>query len=307
MKPFVSIAMTTYNGEKFLKQQLESILDQTYENFELIICDDASTDRTVEIIKSYQDKRIRLYKNDKNIGFAKNFEKAISLCSGKYIALADQDDIWVKEKIEEMVHAISQDENITLVYGDEYLIDEKGEIIADSFFEVTEYATNKHNVERFYSDNWIYGHNMLFSSKLKPFLKDIPVKFYDTWIAIVAAKMGRIVFLNKKLGYYRQHSRSVTGFKRKKRSFLEKVMYPIDWQTYKIWNLDRIRRLENFKRYFPEDSEYIDKLINYYSHQNRLEAFVFALNNINNIIPQRGLLRKIKYILLPLFAPKTES
>ena len=93
----ISIAMTSYNGEKYIREQLDSILTQTYGNFELIICDDRSKDSTVEIIKDYciKDSRIKLYVNEKNLGFKKNFEKAISLCKGEYIALSDQDDIYV--------------------------------------------------------------------------------------------------------------------------------------------------------------------------------------------------------------------
>jgi glycosyltransferase involved in cell wall biosynthesis len=98
----ISIAMCTYNGERFIKEQLDSILNQTYKNFELIITDDDSSDKTITIIKEYikQDKRIKLYQNNSNLGFIKNFEKAISLCSGDYIVLADQDDIWKVNKLE---------------------------------------------------------------------------------------------------------------------------------------------------------------------------------------------------------------
>ena len=92
----ISIAMATYNGEKFLRYMLDSILSQTYQDIELIICDDNSSDSTCLILKEYEknNSRIKLYFNESNLGFIKNFEKAISLCSGDYIALSDQDDIW---------------------------------------------------------------------------------------------------------------------------------------------------------------------------------------------------------------------
>jgi glycosyltransferase involved in cell wall biosynthesis len=304
----VSIVMTTYNGEKFIKEQLESIINQTYKNLEIIICDDGSTDKTVYLIKEYQkkDNRIKLYQNEKNLGFYKNFEKAISLCNGDYIALSDQDDIWSPNKIEIMVREFQKDENIVLVYGDEYLIDENNKIIANSFFDITEYLVNNNNYKIFYTNCHIYGHNMMFKNNLKKYIIPIPIKFYDTWIALVASKKGKIKFINKKLGYYRQHNNSVSQVIRKKRSFMEKVLYPIDWKTYKIWNQDRIERIKVFKELFPEDKEYLDELINYYSHKNRMRAFVFALKNINYIINQKGVLRKLKYILLPLFAPKVD-
>ena len=88
MNNLISIAMCTYNGERFLNEQISSILEQTYRNFELVIVDDNSKDNTINIIKEYQskDNRIKLFQNNKNIGFLKNFEKAISLCRGDFIA-----------------------------------------------------------------------------------------------------------------------------------------------------------------------------------------------------------------------------
>lgn len=97
--------MTTYNGVKYLREQIESILSQTYKDFELIICDDCSKDSTVSILKKYQNKdsRVKYFINESNLGFKKNFEKAISLCSGEYVAFSDQDDIWLPEKLEESI------------------------------------------------------------------------------------------------------------------------------------------------------------------------------------------------------------
>ena len=95
----ISIVMATYNGETYIREQINSILNQTISDFELIICDDCSKDSTVEIIKRYKDKdkRITLVENEKNLGFKKNFEKAISYCKGDFIAFCDQDDIWTEE------------------------------------------------------------------------------------------------------------------------------------------------------------------------------------------------------------------
>lgn len=95
-KPLISVALTTYNGEKYLSEQLESIINQDYKNFEIIISDDNSKDKTIEIINDYKNKysNIIVNFNSENLGFKKNFEKAISLCNGEFIAFSDQDDIW---------------------------------------------------------------------------------------------------------------------------------------------------------------------------------------------------------------------
>ena len=103
--PLVSIALCTYNGEVFLQEQLNSLLNQTYTTIEIIAVDDASTDSTRSILekKASTDSRLKVFINEKNIGYNKNFEKAISLCSGDFIAISDQDDIWEAEKIGKMM------------------------------------------------------------------------------------------------------------------------------------------------------------------------------------------------------------
>src|SRR6185503_10566774 len=105
--PLVSVVMCTYNGEKFLREQIDSILAQTWLNIELVIVDDVSSDNTVKIIEDFsrKDKRIRYVVNPVNVGYNKNFEKAFGLAQGNYIAPSDQDDIWDPKKIEIMMNA----------------------------------------------------------------------------------------------------------------------------------------------------------------------------------------------------------
>ena len=106
--PLVSIVLGTYNGATFLKEQLESLVNQTYSSIEIIAVDDGSTDDTVSILKEYSVsyKNIKVFVNENNLGFIKNFEKGCSLASGEYIAFCDQDDCWHPEKIEKMVQHI---------------------------------------------------------------------------------------------------------------------------------------------------------------------------------------------------------
>ena len=127
----ISIAMATYNGGQYLSEQLDSIVNQTYTNIEIVIVDDDSKDNTVEIIKSYQQKYkfIKLYQNPTNLGIVKSFEKAISLCNGDYIALSDQDDVWLPHKLEELVNKIGSS---LLIYSDAILVDSNMQVIANS-------------------------------------------------------------------------------------------------------------------------------------------------------------------------------
>ena len=104
----ISVALCTYNGEKFLREQIDSILAQTYKNLEIVIVDDCSTDKTTNIINAYaeKDKRIKLFQNASNLGFNKNFERALGLTSGEYIAISDQDDIWLPQKLQSLLDNI---------------------------------------------------------------------------------------------------------------------------------------------------------------------------------------------------------
>ena len=106
----VSIALATYNGEKYLREQLDSILSQSIQDFELVACDDCSTDSTLKILNEYAEKdfRVKVFTNEKNLGFKKNFEKAIFLCSGDYIALSDQDDIWTENHLQVLLENIGK-------------------------------------------------------------------------------------------------------------------------------------------------------------------------------------------------------
>jgi glycosyltransferase involved in cell wall biosynthesis len=108
----ISIAMATYNGENYIREQIDSILNQTYQEFELIICDDCSTDSTWTILQEYEkkDHRINCQLNEKNIGFVKNFEKAIRLSQGEYIAFSDQDDIWTSDHLEILLATIGKNQ-----------------------------------------------------------------------------------------------------------------------------------------------------------------------------------------------------
>jgi Glycosyltransferases involved in cell wall biogenesis len=121
-----SVALCTFNGEKFLQEQLSSILLQSVSVNEIVVCDDGSTDQTFEILKNYQGKfpkLFRIYRNEKNLGYVLNFEKAMSLCSGEIIFLCDQDDVWDKDKVERTVQFFSEHQEVDLVAHNLKLLD----------------------------------------------------------------------------------------------------------------------------------------------------------------------------------------
>ena len=143
----ISVAMATYNGEKYIQKQLDSILNQSHKVNEIILVDDKSTDNTREVIQKYiqqhPEMKFSFYVNEENLGYKKNFKKAMSYCRGEYIFLCDQDDIWMDDKVEKCV-AYMNEKNIDLVVTDKQIIDENDNVTCSS--------VRKHSNKNY--DNW---------------------------------------------------------------------------------------------------------------------------------------------------------
>lgn len=216
-KPLVSIIVLTYNGEKFLEEQIDSILNQSYKNIEIIISDDASTDNTVNIIKKYsQLKNIKYKIRDTNVGINQNFIEALSLCNGEFIAPSDQDDIWLPKKIEKLVTNIR--ENV-LIYSSSSTIDENGHIFNDFDKEFNNISGS--NNKAFFFIGSIPAHNMLFKKELIKYIESNipPDRFYDMWVAFIALSHSSIIHYPNILTYYRRHNSQLTSEKVQKKTF----------------------------------------------------------------------------------------
>jgi glycosyltransferase involved in cell wall biosynthesis len=205
--PLVSIALCVYNGEKYLKEQLDSLVKQTYPNIEIVVVDDGSRDRSREILREYQQQYpvFRVFENEVNLGYVKNFEKAIGLCEGEYIALCDQDDIWDLEKISKQVAGIGDS---LLIYHDSAFMDEQGKPMTwkKKMSDIIHlYSGDDPKVFLYF--NCVSGHSILFKRDLRDeFLPFNPDHFHDHWIAYVAANLGSIEVINETLVNYRQHT-----------------------------------------------------------------------------------------------------
>jgi glycosyltransferase involved in cell wall biosynthesis len=209
MGSLVSIALATYNGEKYLSAFLDSVYNQTYQNIEVVAVDDCSNDNTLKVLERFAKKKdLRYYKNETNIGFVKNFEKALSLCKGEYIALADQDDIWFPEKIEVLLKNIGDK---LLIHSDAIITKENIQI-SDSFTRYSKKQVQITDVQRLMFYNSVTGCTALFHNSLLkialPFPDNIP--YHDWWLAICAAKSSGIKYLDKPLTFYRQ-SNNISG------------------------------------------------------------------------------------------------
>lgn len=207
-QPLVSIALCTYNGQSFLKSQIDSLVSQTYQNIEIIIVDDCSKDETASICQAYKQPHIHFYQNTENLGYTKNFEKAIDFCNGELICLCDQDDVWELHKVETLVSAMKDH---VLIYHDSDFVDEKGEKIGNSSMGSRYRMYDGEIALPFLLSNCISGHAIMFSKELIPYILPFDERFYhDWWLAYVAFNLGKVKYIDQILVHYRQHTLSVT-------------------------------------------------------------------------------------------------
>lgn len=237
MKETIDILLATYNGEKYLKQQIESILKQTYSNIRLIISDDCSTDNTREILKQYQekDKRIILFFQESNLGYVKNFEFLLTKVENELYMLSDQDDYWLPEKVEHTYNKLKE-EGADLVFTDLEVVDENLNMIYPSFndFMLLSRKIKKYiNTDRLqYLYNCVTGCTLMSKKKYIDIIIPIPIiskyAIHDTWIACTVANMGKTAYLDEKTIKYRQHGNNQVG---------------TDKISHKFKELDQVRKL----------------------------------------------------------------
>jgi glycosyltransferase involved in cell wall biosynthesis len=252
----ISIVLTNYNREDFILEQLDSIIAQTYRNWELIIVDDCSTDGSEAIIQEFigknRDKKITFLKNEKNLGVAKNFEKGMHFSTGEYIAVCDSDDVWLAEKLEKELQFLKS-ENFGMVYSDLTVVDANLKVIEKSFARncLSFFGNRKNNsFDELINDNHIAGPTILFDAKLKKNI--IPFSQYaiqDFWITIICSIFSTIGYLDEPTVLYRQHSGNMVGavklslyslIFRKNHDFLEKHLQMKRKSLRYLADLDRV-------------------------------------------------------------------
>jgi len=197
----ISVCMATYNGEKYIKEQLDSILSQIGKNDEVIVSDDSSTDNTIEIVKSFNDSRIKIFENQTFKSPVYNFENTLKYANGELIILSDQDDIWKPNKI----HIIkTYTQKYDLVVSDADIIDEKGAILQESFYKLN--GSRKGFIKNIIKNSYL-GCAMAFNRKILdktlPFPRNLPM--HDWWIGLIAELYGKVYFIEDKLISHRRH------------------------------------------------------------------------------------------------------
>ena len=221
----ISVAMTTYNGARFLREQLDSILAQSRLPDELVVCDDRSSDETAEILEEYSSRSpfpMKVVVNDERLGSTKNFEKAIQLSSGDLIALCDQDDVWRPQKLAVIEAAFAADPGLGAVLTNADLIDKDGARLPGDLWAKCRFNEVRQGIlegpgrfDLLFGLPFATGATMAFRSHFRPLLLPFPsgspTFIHDRWTAILIAAVGRIAIIRDKLIAYRLHGGQQLG------------------------------------------------------------------------------------------------
>ena len=209
--PLISIALATYNGEKFISHQLDSLFIQDYPNLEIIISDDCSTDRTWEMLEGFarSDQRVRLLPRDKRRGYVGNFLRVFQECKGEWISPCDQDDIWYPHKTRRLLEEAG---DADLIYCNNRYIDSQGKSLGIFYTDRHRIFSGKDARQLLFATS-VCGHACIFKKKILCHFDIIKNAPYIDWaVAFMAANNNGVKFLDEALVDWRQHSTSFTAF-----------------------------------------------------------------------------------------------
>ena len=220
----ISVAMCTYNGAEFLPAQLQSIITQSRPPDEIVICDDRSTDDSQTLLKKFATESpvpVNLHFNDHNLGSIKNFERAISLCTGDVITLSDQDDVWRNDKLQLFESILNNTPSAGLVFSDAAIVDESLKPLNRRMWDEVGFDAHKRKLVRtgraleVLITGWtVTGATMAFRSRFMKLSLPVPdgiAMIHDGWIALTIAAVADVVAVDEPLIQYRQHAQQQIG------------------------------------------------------------------------------------------------
>ena len=261
----VDVLLATYNGEKYLKEQIDSILEQTYSDFRLLISDDGSTDDTRKILEEYKNKdsRIQVFFQESNLGVVKNFEFLLKKVESAYYMFSDQDDIWKAEKIEKSLNKIEND-NCDLVYSDLEVVDEKLNVTYESYWKlkgIYNKIKKYNNFESLYLNNFVTGCTIISKKELIDTYLPLPNSskyvLHDYWISLILSQNGKIDYIEEPLIKYRQHKNNKVGSKKKSNELrtideIRKLFIEVKKEHFKVF-------IQNEEKFLSEDVKKLNK------------------------------------------------
>lgn len=270
--PKVSVVIPVYNGEKFLSEAIESVINQTYSNWEIIVVNDGSTDGSIDILSNYNRKLSwKFYViNQKNYGPSIARNRAITKAKGEYIAFLDSDDTWLPEKLKKQVEFLELNRNIVLVYSDCYIIDSNGSMEENNYFYRTKPFKGK-TLHNLLNNNFIPTSTVILRRRILNDIGLFNIKFrisqdYDLWLRI--AEKYTIDFLDEPLAKYRFHTEGI--------SRNVELMVNEDFQILKYWlnkNPDLKRELKKQIKFKRAHLHY-QKVLYYYHNYKIRKAII---------------------------------
>lgn len=237
----ITVCIATFNGEKYIREQLNSILFQLSLQDEVIVSDDGSTDNTISIIKSFNDKRIKIIDGVYRHSPTLNFENALKEAKGDYIFLADQDDVWKDDKVKICLKWL---QHYDCIISDAEVTDENLKITSPSLYQLMNIKSGR--VYNILYKNGYTGCCMAFTKRVKeaalPFPKDIPM--HDIWIGNVSAFLYKVKFIDDKLIYFRRHSLTIScNGKGSRYSLYKRLMFRVSIVKNIIFLIHKIKGL----------------------------------------------------------------
>jgi glycosyltransferase involved in cell wall biosynthesis len=308
----LSVALCTYNGEKFVQKQIDSILNQIIPVHEIVVCDDCSTDRTKEILLEYKEKYptiFELHFNKENLRSNNNFEKAISLTTGDYIFLSDQDDLWVPEKVSKILAVFDENPTAEGVFSDAAFIDDNDNIIYSEislwesvcFFHETIKQPSDLRKSLLYITNFLTGATLCIKKESKDFsIPFMTIKnfIHDEWYAFLLSHRDTLRFSTEKLIYYRLHNNQQLGVQ--KISNPEKTQEKNRERNNLMMGLLKPRSFKEFKTIIRYLFFQYEKYYHLYSKYN-IPIFKEISDNLKNKFKESNLEMKKRYPILYLF------
>lgn len=336
-KQLTSVALCTYNGEEYIIEQLNSIIEQTITTNEIIICDDCSTDNTVIIIQEFIERNktqnIKFFINNQNLGFVKNFEKCISLSTHEYIFLSDQDDFWFPDKIERTLNFFKNHPNLDMVFTNALVVDEKLNSLGVSMSETLDFNKTERKSTSF---DWLFrklsytslvvGATVCIKNNQKqnilPFIKNEHY-IHDAWLGLVLSYQNKLGYLDEYLIKYRQHSKQSIGANLKETNSVDRdssTSFLIELITNTSFYLNLIKGLNPLvqltttliERVKDQDliinSNYVFLIerLNYLNYlktlpKSRLKRIYYSLRHKRNLLPNTNTFRaSISFLCIEL-------
>lgn len=269
----VDILLPTYNGEIYIKDQIESILNQSHSNLRLIIRDDGSKDNTINIIKDFQskDNRVVLIESKEgNLGLVKSIEKLLMISDAEVIFFSDQDDYWIKNKIEIFIQHYNTSEQPILIHSNCYVTDNELNIKGDFIQDISKNKGLKDSLFNYF----VQGSSAMINKKLKEHLLPFPddVYVHDRYFHIISEIIGERIYISRSTMYYRQHGGNLIG----SGSFLQKIK----------------RNLKLKKFYLIEDKKLIQKISEKFPDNKLLQLYKVLTSEENSRLKKLRILKE---------------